>query len=83
MEMETGAKPASDIPSKYQIESNLFTCKSFFSASLVIAFAAIDVNIPGDFNQLLMMKEIPSLTAHPKLFLTKSHSLKICSKALR
>lgn len=24
--METGAKPASEIPGKYQIESNLFTC---------------------------------------------------------
>lgn len=35
----------------------MLACKSFFSASLVIAFAAIDVNIPGDFNLLLMMKE--------------------------
>jgi len=26
MEMETGAKPASEIPGKYKMESNLFTC---------------------------------------------------------
>ena len=34
----------------------MLACKSFFSASLVIAFAAIDVNIPGDFNHLTREK---------------------------